>query len=330
MVDWGTDDKQDLLTAQADGKLKLYTNVGSAAAPTFDGGVFVQVGPVGAKVDIDVGDRATVDVVDWNADGRRDLVMGAIDGRVRLFLNTGTDTAPDFTAQVFVQDGAGNLVVPSGRSSPVVRDLDGDGRKDLLCGNTNGELAFYANVGTDAAPAFAGHVLLQADGVVIDLPTPGRSRPSLCDWTGDGTLDVLVGLGDGKLHLYQGESAWSNLGLGLAGSHGVPHTTGTGSLAPGTPVGVTLAGALPGTTAWFVMGATRIDLPLKGGVLVPDPNPPGFFVPVPTDGTGGVVLSSTWPAGIPSGSSVFIHWWIVDGAAPKGLSASNAIEGSVP
>ncbi len=94
--------------------------------------------------------------------------------------------------------------MPTGRSCPAVRDLDGDGKKDLLTGDTNGQLLFYSNAGTDDAPSFSGYTLVESDGTAIDLPGTPRSRPFVCDWTGDGEPDVLVGAGDGKVHLYQG------------------------------------------------------------------------------------------------------------------------------
>ena len=44
---------------------------------------------------------------------------------------------------------------PQRCASVAVTDLDGDGRKDLLLGNTEGKLLFYPNLGTDAAPSSA-------------------------------------------------------------------------------------------------------------------------------------------------------------------------------
>ena len=98
--------------------------------------------------------------------------------------------------------------MPTGRSSPVVRDLDDDGKKDLLTGNTEGQLLFYRNTGSDDAPVFSSnYVLVRSDDVPIDLPGTPRSRPFVCDWTNDALLDVLIGAGDGLVHLYQGKCA---------------------------------------------------------------------------------------------------------------------------
>jgi len=211
VVYWDADLRKDLLIGQADGKLKLFLNIGDDDKPTFDGGTFLRVGPSGAKEDIDVGNRATPSSVDWNNDGKKDIVAGAYDGKIHLFINEGTDTEPDFIAETFAQEDGIDLLVPGSRSSPVIIDLDGDGRKDILAGNTYGELLFYSNVGTNPEPSFSGFRLVEAGGVPIDLIGSPRSRPSVCYWTGDGYfgpadgyIDVLIGAGDGKVRLYRG------------------------------------------------------------------------------------------------------------------------------
>lgn len=203
VVDWNGDDKKDLLVGQADGKVKIFLNTGMDENPTFDAGTFVQVGPSGSKTTMDVGDRATPCVVDWNNDARKDLVVGALDGRIRVFINEGTDAAPDFRSTAFVRVTGAELLVSGTRSSPDVLDLDGDGKKDILTGNTNGELFFYSNTGSDSEPNFAGYESVESDGVPIDLAGTPRSRPFVCDWTGDGYFDVLIGTIDSKVHLYQ-------------------------------------------------------------------------------------------------------------------------------
>ena len=205
---WGADARKDLLVGLSDGRAKLYTNVGTDESPAFDGGVFLRVGPFGGKADIDVGSRATPTVADWNSDGMKDLVFGAYDGRIHLFLNTGSDTLPDFQTETFAQDFGINLDVPSDRSSPHAFDLDDDGMKDLLSGNTNGELVVYTNTGTDESPSFEGHWYVSSDGAPIDLPDAARSRPFIGDWDNDGFDDILVGGGDGLVRLYLGLGPW--------------------------------------------------------------------------------------------------------------------------
>jgi len=211
VVYWDDDERKDLLVGQADGTIRFFHNMGTDEKPRFDDGPLLQAGQAGVRRNIDVGSRATPCVVDWNSDGNKDLVIGGYDGKIHIFINEGTDTEPDFLVETFAQAKGSDLTVYGKRSSPVVADLDGDGKKDLLTGNTNGQLRFYQNVGTDAEPSFSDYSRVKSDGVDIQLPSSPRSRPSVCFWTGDGHFgpidgyfDVLIGAGDGKVHLYRG------------------------------------------------------------------------------------------------------------------------------
>jgi hypothetical protein len=210
VVDANDDSRKDLLVGRADGTLVLYLNVNTDDDPQFDGGTFLQVGEPGSKTNIDVGSRATGTVVDWNDDEKRDLVVGALDGMLRIYINEGTD-GWDFRTVLYAQDDGFDLVVPTVRSSPHVADLDDDGKKDLLTGNTEGQLLLYSNVGSDETPTFSGYTLVEADSVPVDLSGSARSRPFVCDWNNDDILDVLIGGSDGLVHLCRGVDVYSGV-----------------------------------------------------------------------------------------------------------------------
>ena len=136
---------------------------------------------------------------------------------IHIFSNSGYDRIipPDFSSSPASGDLAMGdrraLVVPGRRSSPEIMDLDGDGKKDILTGNADGELLLYSNIGTNDEPRFSDYTLVKADGVLVDLAGKSRSRPFVCYWTGDGHLDpidvypdVLIGAEDGKIRLYRG------------------------------------------------------------------------------------------------------------------------------
>jgi len=74
-------------------------------------------------------------MVDWDADGHLDLLVGNIAGRVILIRNVGTATEAKFeTGRTALQAGGRAIQVPGGDAGPHTADWDGDGKWDLLVG----------------------------------------------------------------------------------------------------------------------------------------------------------------------------------------------------
>ncbi|MGB2820750.1 MAG: FG-GAP-like repeat-containing protein, partial [Phycisphaerae bacterium] len=188
-MDWNNDGRKDLITGERNGYIRIYLNVGTDAGPAFSGYSFLQVG--GST--FDCGFSSMPEIVDWNNDGRKDVLCGDDTGYVRLLINVGTDASPAFSTAAYVYNGA-SLLYAGSRASPAVADWDGDGRKDLLVGNTNGTICYFRNVGTDAAPVFNGYELLTAGGSTLDVAY--YSRFDVADWNNDGRDDVICGCYD--------------------------------------------------------------------------------------------------------------------------------------
>jgi hypothetical protein len=143
-------------------------------------------------------------LVDWDADGDLDLLVGGFDGTIHVFLNEGTRKAPQFAGTNFtVQADSKELKVPDGHAAPVVVDWDGDGRWDIVCGCARGSVYFYRNIGTRSAPKFAAPVTLVEEhhGTGYDEfrdigqpAIPGiRSQIAAVDYDRDGHVDLLLG-----------------------------------------------------------------------------------------------------------------------------------------
>jgi len=120
---------------------------------------------------------------------------------------------------------------------------------------------------------------------------------------------------------------WLSLGPALAGSLGAPSLSGSGTVAGGSVITLSVAGAKPLSPTDLVVGFTALLAPLKGGVLVPHPD---LLLPIPTDAAGAILFPALWPLGVPAGLHLYFQSWIVDASGPKGLTATNGLELTTP
>jgi len=188
-VDWDNDGRKDLILGENDGHVRIYLNTNTDADPQFSGYTYVQMG----GSDYDVGSYSSPFIVDWNEDGKKDLIVGDSGGYVTLLINVNTDADPVFNSANRVADGSGYMD-PGSTVSPVVFDWNNDGKKDVLVGDGGGKIAFYENIGTNAAPVFDGYAWLKAGpGGNTDLDTGFYVRFDVCDWDEDGLWDIVAG-----------------------------------------------------------------------------------------------------------------------------------------
>lgn len=137
----------------------------------------------------------------------------------------------------------------------------------------------------------------------------------------------ITGAIDGPVNV-EVPTAWADLGGESPGTGGlIPELSGEGILLDCDPVTLSLTDALPNTTTFFVMDVDTLNLPLYGGVLVPDLL---FLTAFSSGPTGSFELTGPWPSGIPPGVTVYFQMWFVDPGIFWGYSSSNAISGTTP
>jgi hypothetical protein len=138
--------------------------------------------------------------VDWNADGRLDIIVGDRLGNIRFFkrLPSG-DTFLIAEPMITV---AGKLISLGYNSAPSVVDWNNDGLPDLVAGKLEGipaGLHLYVNDGVTGEPHFSVTDTVYCSGEPIELYA---SYPDFGDLNDDGLLDLVVGSTTGRIACY--------------------------------------------------------------------------------------------------------------------------------
>jgi len=179
--DFNRDGKPDLAVANSGSQnISLFENLGlhPLSSNTFSAPILLS-GPVASEVPY------KVEVADINGDGWDDLLTANRSlNTVSVFCNaahTGSVSAASFEAPV-------DLVTGSFPMAVAVRDLDGDGRPEIITANFEGQsISVLKNLGSGAdvtSASFAGH---------IDFPAgSGAANLACADFDGDSKLDIAV------------------------------------------------------------------------------------------------------------------------------------------
>lgn len=136
-------------------------------------------------------------VVDWDDDGTPNLLLGTAEGKVLRYATTSPEGGETTLGEGLSLEYQGEEQLGAGSVVPFVVDWDGDWKKDLLVGDSEGHLYLYRNQGSDASPLFLKRE--EVTTVSGNLLASGGLAPSMADWDGDGLPDLLVGNGDGTI-----------------------------------------------------------------------------------------------------------------------------------
>jgi autotransporter-associated beta strand protein len=162
----------------------------TAGTSSFTGFAKMQAG----GIDVDLGQFSKVSprAIDFDADGRIDILAGA-NGKILLYRNIGTAYEPVFASGVPLKAAGTNISIGNGRLAISTVDIDSDGRFDLVAtGSNDFRTRWYRNVGTATNPIFNSAILFkQQDGLSDHVAA--NVRVEVADWNGDGLADIIAG-----------------------------------------------------------------------------------------------------------------------------------------
>ena len=76
---------------------------------------------------------------------------------------------------------------------PIAADWDGDGEVDLVSGNKTGEVYWFRNAGKKGMATLEAPRKIVESAAKEGLGRGTNAQVEVCDWDGDGDLDLLVG-----------------------------------------------------------------------------------------------------------------------------------------
>ena len=250
--DWDGDGDTDIISGNTAGYIAFIENLSGPgveqprwAAPRYleaDGRVIrIIAGPNGSiqgPCEAKWG-YTTQTVADWDGDGRPDLVVNSIWGKVHWYRNIGTRQAPKLVAAQPIEvawEGTppalaygwlrpqGKELLTQWRTTPVAVDWNQDGLVDLVMLDHEGYLAYFERVNRDGQRVLLPprRVFLDEGGNRLRLNAriaggSGRRKLCLVDWDGDGKLDLLANAANAKFLRQTGarEGQWFFRDLGL-------------------------------------------------------------------------------------------------------------------
>jgi hypothetical protein len=197
-VDWNSDGEMDVISGDRTGYLNVFIRNDTTMT------AYIQYKLMDSTV-LKVGANSQPAAVDWNGDGKKDLLLGCEAGQVLVYVNRESDSWPMFQACETLL--AAGVPIVLNRVNPYVFDLDRDGVQDLICGANDGYVRFYKNMGSNEVPDLAAEETLKLlDGTPILAPGTYYygSRCGFGYWAADTLPDFLLSAYDGTVALFRG------------------------------------------------------------------------------------------------------------------------------
>jgi len=184
-------------------KVALFKNIGTKTKPELQ------------FIDTNYGNFASLGlrysrlaIYDLDKDGKPEFYFGQQDGFVIQCTNNGTSLSPNF---VKTSSNLIGLQAQFGYAAPAFWDYDKDGATDVILGSYSGNLSYYKNTGTNAAPVFTWQMdqmgkMFTNEFTYRTAPPSyesiGASTPIIADLNGDNKVEVIAGSLHGGLYAW--------------------------------------------------------------------------------------------------------------------------------
>jgi hypothetical protein len=191
--DIDTDGDVDMILGDGNGDVHWYENTAGAGNPCNFSNFKYDCFNINAA-------RAYPQLFDVNKDGRLDLLVGTLNGRLSYYKNTGTSSSPSFSLVTSNFGGVNVNTNPSvflgdGSCSPFM--FDDAGTTKLLSGSVNGKIFLYDNIDGNLTGTFN-----KADTSVNYIYEGLYSTVQYVDINGDSKRDLITGNYCGGLNFY--------------------------------------------------------------------------------------------------------------------------------
>lgn len=187
LADYDNDGDKDMLSGSWLGKFFYFRNDGNSTKPIFN---FIS----NMFTSLNVNSYSTPVFVDIDKDSDYDIVSGALNGQVFLYINNNGSFTQNTTMFNSIDVGWSSI--------PSLADLDNDGDLDLLVGGETGsETKFYTNDGNN--------VFTINSSTFSGVTFPNYGRPTLADFDNDEDFDLVIGDAWGSLIYYRNDGSIS-------------------------------------------------------------------------------------------------------------------------
>ncbi len=182
-------------------------NTGSEERPVFTVAAQPLLNELGETLTISDDEQYThvrsFGMADWDGDGDIDLIAGGWLNEFYYYENIGTASEPRFKSQgVRIETESGPMKLDCCRYNMINYDWDGDGKDDLVMGSDSGDVIYFRFTGRfnpeTGAPIFEDQKNFSTKAEYVSVSS--LSRPTACDFDGDGDTDFIVGESAGFLY----------------------------------------------------------------------------------------------------------------------------------